>query len=46
MDIRKRADSGFKKEAWIACYNAITDTTGQLITVKKYKNKVKVIKVS
>ena len=46
VDIGKRADSGFKKEAWIACCNAITDTTGQFVTVEKCKNKVEAMKAS
>lgn len=44
VDIGKRADSGFKKEAWIACCNAIKNTTGLLITVDKCKGKVDTMK--
>jgi hypothetical protein len=46
VDIGKRADSRFKKEAWIACCNAVTDATGQLITVEKCKNKMEAMKAS
>ena len=46
VDIRKRADSGFKKEAWTACCVAIKDATGQLVTIEKCKNKVEAMKAS
>lgn len=44
VDIGKRADSGFKKEAWIACCAAIEITTGLLVTVEKCKGKVDTMK--
>jgi hypothetical protein len=44
VDIRKRADSGFKKEAWIACCNAIKKATGQLVTIEKCKGKTDTMK--
>jgi hypothetical protein len=44
VDIRKRADSGFKKEAWIACCNAIETATGQLVTIEKCKGKADTMK--
>jgi Myb/SANT-like DNA-binding protein len=40
----KRADSGFKKEAWIACCLAIKAVTTQLITVDKCKAKADAMK--
>lgn len=46
VDIGKRADSGFKKEAWISCCNEIKNATGQLVTVGKCKNKVEAMKAS
>ncbi len=44
VDIGKRADSRFKKEAWIACCNAIEKATGQLVTIEKCKGKVDTMK--
>ena len=44
VDIGKRADSRFKKEAWIACCNAIEKATSQLVTIEKCKRKVDTIK--
>ncbi len=46
VDIGKRADSGFKKEAWTACCIAIKNATGQLVTIEKCKNKVEAMKTS
>jgi hypothetical protein len=42
----KRADSGFKSEAWAACCKAITNSkaTKQLVTVEKCKSKVEAMK--
>jgi len=40
----KRADSGFKKEAWIACCIAIKVATNQVVTIKKCKGKVDTMK--
>ena len=40
MDIRKHADSGFKKEAWVACCDTIKEVIGETITIDKYKAKV------
>ena len=40
VDIGKRADSGFKKEAWVACCNAIEEAIGELLTINKCKTKV------
>jgi Myb/SANT-like DNA-binding domain len=42
----KRADSGFKSEAWTACCTAITNSkaTKQLVTVEKCKSKVEAMK--
>ena len=40
----KRADSGFKKEAWIACCLAIRAVTTQLVTVNKCKAKADAMK--
>lgn len=40
VDIGKRADSGFKKEAWVAVCSAIESTTGQSVTFEKCKGKV------
>jgi Myb/SANT-like DNA-binding domain len=44
VDIGKRADSGFKKEAWTACSDAIRNTTGQFVSIEKCKNKVEAMK--
>jgi hypothetical protein len=44
VDIGKRVDSGFKKEAWIACCNAIEKAIGQLVTIEKCKGKVDTMK--
>jgi hypothetical protein len=44
VNIEKRAESGFKKEAWIACCQAIQAVTTQLITVEKYKGKAGTMK--
>jgi hypothetical protein len=44
VDLGKCADSGFKKEAWIACCNAIEKATGQLVTIEKCKGKVDTMK--
>jgi hypothetical protein len=44
VDIGKRADSGFKKDAWTACCNAIKKATGLLITIEKCKGKVDTMK--
>ena len=46
VDIGKRADSGFKKEAQTACCVAIKDATSQLVTIEKCKNKVEAMKAS
>ncbi len=46
VNIGKRADSGFKKEAWTACCIAIKNATGQLVTIEKCKNKVEAMKTS
>jgi len=35
----KRADSGFKKEAWIACCDAILVATNQIVTIDQCKGK-------
>jgi hypothetical protein len=40
VNIRKQADSGFKKEAWLACCIAINNTYIQFVTVDKCKSKV------
>jgi hypothetical protein len=40
----KRADSGFKREAWIACCLAIEAVTTQLVTVDKCKAKADAMK--
>ena len=40
VDIGKRADSGFKKEAWVACCDAIEEVIGETITIDKCKAKV------
>jgi hypothetical protein len=44
VNIGKRADSGFKKEAWVACCLAIQAVTTQLITIEKCKGKADTIK--
>ena len=44
VDIRKRADSGFKKEAQIACCNVIKKAIGLLVTIEKCKGKVDIMK--
>jgi hypothetical protein len=44
VNIRKRADSGFKKEAWIACCTALTNATTQPITIDRCKGKVDAMK--
>jgi hypothetical protein len=44
VNIGKRADSGFKKEAWLACYIAINNIYMQSITVDKCKSKVDSLK--
>lgn len=46
VDIGKRADSGFKKEAWTACSDVIKNTTGQFVSIEKCKNKVEAMKAS
>jgi hypothetical protein len=35
----KRADSGFKAEAWVACVEAVMEVTPYIVTVKQCKNK-------
>jgi hypothetical protein len=44
VNIGKRADSGFKKEAWIACCTAINSTTIQPVSIDKCKGKVDTMK--
>ena len=44
VGLGKRADSGFKKEAWIACCNAIEKATGQLVSIEKCKGKADTMK--
>jgi Myb/SANT-like DNA-binding domain len=44
VNIGKRADSGFKKEAWVACCEAVTTVTTQLVTIDKCKGKVDTMK--
>ena len=44
VDLGKRADSGFKKEAWVACCNAIEGAIKQPITIEKCKGKVDTMK--
>jgi hypothetical protein len=39
VGIGKRADSGFKKEAWIAACDAIADSSGYTVTVDQCKSK-------
>jgi hypothetical protein len=34
VELGKRADSGFKKEAWIACIVAIEDIQSQLVSLE------------
>jgi hypothetical protein len=40
----KRADSGFKKETWIAACEAVTPLTTQDVTVERCKGKAEVMK--
>jgi hypothetical protein len=42
----KRADNGFKKEAWAAACVAVETITTQLATVKQCKGKAEVMKAS
>lgn len=44
VDIGKRADSGFKKEAWIACCSTIKRATGLVVSIEKCKGKVDTMK--
>jgi Myb/SANT-like DNA-binding domain len=44
VNIRKQADSRFKKEAWIACCTAINGTKIQPISIDKCKGKVDTMK--
>jgi hypothetical protein len=44
VNIGKRADSGFKKEAWLACCIAINNTYIQSVTIDKCKSKVDSLK--
>jgi cell cycle checkpoint protein len=39
VEVGKRADSGFKKEAWIASCTAIAETTGVVVTIEQCKSK-------
>jgi hypothetical protein len=43
-DIGKRADSGFKKEAWVACCTAIKDITSQTVSIDQCKGKIDTLK--
>ncbi len=45
VEIGKRADSGFKKEAWTACSDVIRSTSGQFVSIEKCKNKVEEMKL-
>ena len=40
VQLGKRADSGFKKEAWIAVNKAILDTFGVTVSTQQCKSKV------
>jgi hypothetical protein len=42
----KRADSGFKKEAWVAACVAVESITTQVVTVDRCKSKAEVMKSS
>jgi hypothetical protein len=44
VELRKRANSGFKKEAWIACIEAIEDIQSQPVSLKQCKNKIDILK--
>jgi hypothetical protein len=44
VNIGKRADSGFKKEAWVACCTTINTTIDQVITIERCKAKVDAMK--
>jgi hypothetical protein len=44
VDNGKRADSGFKREAWTAVVDVVQACTGQEITVERCKNKMDVLK--
>jgi hypothetical protein len=44
VNIGKRVDSGFKKEAWIACCTTINTTTDQVVTIDKCKGKADTMK--
>jgi hypothetical protein len=46
VDIGKRVDNRFKKEAWTACSDAIRNTIGQFVSIEKCKNKVEAMKAS
>jgi hypothetical protein len=44
VNVRKQADSGFKKEAWIEACAAVAALTTQSITIEKCKSKAEVMK--
>jgi hypothetical protein len=44
VELGKRADSGFKKEAWIACIAAIEDIQSQPVSLEQCKNKIDLLK--
>jgi hypothetical protein len=44
VELGKRADSGFKKEAWTACIVAIEDIQSQPVSLKQCKSKVDLLK--
>jgi Myb/SANT-like DNA-binding domain len=44
VDLGKRADSGFKKEAWAGVLEVIERETGQVLTLERCKNKLDALK--
>ena len=44
MELGKRADSGFKKEAWTACIVVIEDIQSQPISLEQCKRKIDLLK--
>jgi hypothetical protein len=43
-EVGKRADSGFKKEAWIAVVKDVLKHTTQVISIDQCKNKLDMMK--